>query len=130
MSIATQQLNSQAISDIRSAVDAMDEVKVLLKKFGSSIFELTTIKTNIPGDDRAIRKALQQFDQMLKDVIIRFEYCKLQLAKATPISPELIQKCDILDLEIQEHTKQVKLLKKHIMDRLNQPPIIESYRIK
>lgn len=126
MSIATQQLNSQEISDIRKATEAMEEVKHLLEKFGGSIFELTGIETNIPSDDKAIRKALMQFDTLLKDLITRFEYCKLQLSKVTPISPELIKKCDILDSEIREYTQQIKILKKHIMDRLKQPPVVAN----
>lgn len=126
MSIATQQLNSQEISDIRKATEAMREVKELLHKFGASIFELTTLKTNIPSDDKAIRKALMQFDTMLKDVITRFEYCKLQLSKVTPISPELIKKCDILNSEIREYTGQIKILKKHIAERLKMPPVMAN----
>lgn len=118
MSIATQQMNPQNISDIRNAAKEMEEVQKLFKKFGGSILDLTSIESVLPNDEKILRNALSQFNNMLRDFIIRFEYCKEQLSRVTLVDPELIKKCDILNTEIIESLKQIRILRKRINERL------------
>ncbi|MDD3377276.1 MAG: hypothetical protein PHF08_07460 [Candidatus Riflebacteria bacterium] len=128
MSVATQQMNPQSLSDIRSAVKAMEEVQTLFKKFGASVLELTAINVKFPGDDKALRNALSQFNNMLSDFVIRFNYCKDQLSRVTLVDPDIIKKCDILNSEIDESLRQIKILRKRISDRMSQPILKEKYQ--
>jgi hypothetical protein len=60
--------------------------------------------------------------------VIRFNYCKDQLSRVTLVDPDIIKKCDILNSEIDESLRQIKILRKRISDRMSQPILKEKYQ--
>lgn len=119
MKISSQQMNPQEVSNINEALQAMQEARTYLEKFGSSVFELTELEVTNEGDELALSDTLKQFSQMLSDFEFRFKLCKEQLERVTIVDPKQIQKCSLLNDGLNEGLNEIKILQKKIRERLN-----------
>lgn len=123
--VGTQQLNPQSISNLGEASRNLDEVEEILQSLGGNIMEISNTYPQNPYDDREIRKALVQMNEVLNALIERFEYSLFQLRKSLPVSPKQVKLTTDLNLRLRENISKATSLRKVIADRLSAEAVTE-----
>lgn len=116
--VKMQQMNPQTMSSIENASQGIKEVKKYMKSMTSSTIDLIEISTKTTEDEKAVEKALSKIDRVLKGMIERFEYSKVQLNNVIPINPIQIKKCSKLNSELTKYIEDAKILRNKISSRL------------
>ena len=119
--VTVDQLNPQAMSSVEDAAGAMGDVEDILKNLGGSVLEMTGTYPSNPDDERALRQGLSKIEEVLKTIVERFKYSRLQLNTIMPVDPDQIRKCADLEVRFKETIEQAETLRRRIAGRLAEP---------
>lgn len=119
--VAAEQMNPQVMASVEDAIAAMGDVESILTSLGGSVLEMTGTYPSNAGDERALREGLAQIEGVLKTIVDRFEYSKMQLGTVMPVNSDQIKKCADLDIRLNQTIEQAEILRKRIAARLAEP---------
>ncbi|GAB4267326.1 MAG: hypothetical protein Kow0029_01790 [Candidatus Rifleibacteriota bacterium] len=119
--VAAEQLNPQIMASVEDATNAMADVESIMKNLGGSVLEMTSTYPSNPDDEKALRQGLAKIEGVLKSIIDRFEYSKLQLGTVMPVEPDQIVKCAELEKKLNRTIEEASILRKRISARLAEP---------
>lgn len=119
--VAVEQMNPQVMSSVEDATAAMADVEKLITSLGGSVLEMTDTHPSNPDDEEVLRQGLAKIEIVLKTIVDRFEYAKLQLGTVMPANPDQIKKCADLDIRLSQTIEQADILRRRIAGRLAEP---------
>jgi hypothetical protein len=119
--VAGEQMNPQVMASVEDATAAMGDVETIMKDLGGSVLEMTNTYPSNPDDERVLRQGLAKIEGVLKTIVDRFQYSKLQLSTVMPVNPDQIRKCADLDIKLSETIEQAEVLRRRISARLAEP---------
>ncbi|MEW6708490.1 MAG: hypothetical protein AB1403_01600 [Candidatus Riflebacteria bacterium] len=119
--VEPEQVNPQSMASVEDAASAMADVEKIMSGLGGSVLEMTSTYPSNPDDENALRKGLAEIEAVLKSIVDRFDYSRLQLSTVMPANPDQIRKCAELDVKLKETIDQAEILRKRIAGRLAEP---------